>query len=311
MASLTWRRIHHEMVLMRLTTLNAYWFGLSPALHGDLANGKFLRGPGDDGRLGALIASLDADLIAFEEIVEPAAMEALLTASEPAWRVRDDAGAFVANADHQDPQVLWAWRSDRVELLRWTRVPKPVGVVLGGGHRAPVVGVFRHRASGLELSAAVLHAKSGKPDWQPRPDTNAEMRVKQLEILRAWLDAAPAEFVRPLRVVAGDFNSLADSPELRALVSGPMADWSVLAPTFRPGGARHESTRTDPGCVIDHFVVSPALRALLEAPPEVYAFDEDPAFLDEPSPEGPLWKRTTDHRPVTLTIPTDAPAGAA
>lgn len=77
----------------------------------------------------------------------------------------------------------------------------------------------------------------------PGPSATAQMRVKQLGILRAWLDAAPAEFVRPLRVVTGAFNSLADSPS-----------------------------------------TSPRQRA--------------------------LWKRITDHRPVTLTIPTDAPVGA-
>jgi hypothetical protein len=42
---------------MRLTTLNTYWFGLNSTLHGHLANGKFLRDLGDDGRLGALTAS--------------------------------------------------------------------------------------------------------------------------------------------------------------------------------------------------------------------------------------------------------------
>ncbi|MFO0646206.1 MAG: SdiA-regulated domain-containing protein [Polyangiales bacterium] len=90
-----------------------------------------------------------------------------------------------------------------------------------------------------------------------------------------------------------------------------MADWSVLAPAFKPVGARRESTLTDPGCVIDHFVVSPELRSLLNAAPEVYAFDEDPAFLDAASPDARVWKRTTDHRPVTLTITSDDPAAPA
>lgn len=296
------------MNIFRVTTLNLYWFGLRADLHGHLTQGKFLRDADDDRRLGALIASLDADLIALEEVVEPAALEALLVTMEPSWRVRDVAGEFVSNAATEDPQVVWAWRSDRVDLLRWTRIPKPESVSLGRGHRAPVLGVFRHRASGLELACVVVHAKSGAPQWLPGPNADAEKRVKQFVILREWLDAAPENFVRPMRLVTGDFNSLADSTELRELITGSMADWSVLTPTFKPVGARRESTLTDRGCVIDHFVVSPELRSLLKAAPEVYAFDEDPAFLDDASPDARVWKRTTDHRPVTLTIASDDPA---
>ena len=114
------------MDIIKVTTLNLYWFGLRANLHGHLAEGKFLRDAADDRRLGALVASLGADLIAFEEVVEPATLEALLVAVEPSWRVRDVAGEFVSNAAVEDPQVLWAWRSDRVRFQRY---------LLGGGRR--------------------------------------------------------------------------------------------------------------------------------------------------------------------------------
>lgn len=293
---------------MRVSTLNAYWFGLSAAAHAHLAGDVFQREPGDEGRFAALVASLDADLIAFEEIVDLAALEALLHGVDPSWTLRDANGEFVSNPGAEMLHVVWAWRSDRVDMLAWTRLPRPTNIAHSGGVRAPVAAVFRHRDSAMELTCVALHAKSGNPRRTSVPDADAEVRAKQLATLRAWIESVPAEFARPLRLVAGDFNSLADSPEMRELVTASMAEWSILAPSFVPASARVESTRTDSGCVIDHFVVSPELRAVITAPPVVYAFDEDPAFFGDPAPPSPLWKRTTDHRPVTLTVSSERSA---
>ena len=120
-------------------------------------------------------------------------------------------------------------------------------------------------------------------------------RTKFFKGLVGWLSAAPATFPAPY-VVLGDFNSIRDSSECDALRNLP--GWTWPMPAFIPTTADARTTLTDPA-IIDHFVLSPGLTFERH---EVIAFDRLPDFPDAAPHSSVVWKRTTDHRLVRMTI---------
>jgi hypothetical protein len=283
--------------MLRIGVLNVFWFGLKPA--DDTLDVGFYHEPDDDLRVAGLIAAASLDAIVLVEIVDIARAERLIKGLSGNWRLRDDTGAAICSRDPSDvsdniQRVVLAWNDDVIELLRWDRP-------IHAGPRVPVVARLRHRTDMLEITVVGVHPKSGiLRGWDSypadsKPHQDGQSRVSYFRNLAAWLSAPPAEF-QGRAVVLGDFNSVYDSPEVEPLRMLP--GWQWPASIFVPEDADLRTTRTDPE-IIDHIVLSPELTF---SEYTVLAFDLLPEF-QEPIPSSELvWKRTTDHRPVRISI---------
>lgn len=284
--------------VLKIGVLNLFWFGLQQA-HNSLGIG-FLHDADDDVRVGGLIGSMGVDLVAFVEIVDIARLEAQLATLPGAWRVRDDDGAAVASfaeaaGGDGKQRVVFAWNDNVVELVRWGR---PIAVEPG---RPPVVARFKSRASEKEWTAVAVHPKSGAlVGWRQLPvghdDRKAgERRLALFEKVAAWATSPPPEYEGPT-VILGDFNSVKGSPETAPLLALP--GWAWPEPAFVPSTAERRTTKMD-HAIIDHLLLSPHWTF---GDHEALAFDVDPAYPNALDPQGLVWKRTTDHRPVRMRV---------
>lgn len=284
--------VYSEDPTMRIATLNIYWFGLQKAVaeaHGLTV--EFFHAPNDDLRVAHLVEAIGADVVALQEIVD---VERLERALGDSWLVRDTAGHAVASrapgpVPDWTQRVVFAWRRDALELVRWSL---PIDV----GPRRPVVGRFRDH-SGHEFTLVAVHPKSGNPaSW----DLDAEARRRLFDAVAAWLVAQPAGYEGPYSALLGDFNSVVFSHETEALRTGALSAWSWSPLEFSPSNVERRTTRTD-SAIIDHILLSPALAACRQGPAVALAFDADPTFAPT-GPEVAVWKSTTDHRPVWVDV---------
>lgn len=282
--------------MITIGLLNIYWFG---AQH--LHFVPFEREPADDERLSQLISQLHADVFVFIEIVDIERFQQVLSRVGPGWTISDANGEVVASSKPHLPQgqrVVVAWNRDSIELVSWS-------VLADGQPRTPVVARLRDRQTATEWTLVAVHPLSGDPRWEenhvPEEVAKANARKALFATVATWLSQPDAGFDGPLAMVVGDFNSLGNSPEVSPLVTGSLTGWRVLDAAIRPEGAGLFTTKTD-SVVIDHIVLSPAFLPLVIAPPEIYAFDQDPAFPDIEPSSSVVWKRLTDHRPVRLSL---------
>lgn len=100
-------------------------------------------------------------------------------------------------------------------------------------HRKPVTACFRHRATGFDFRAVVVHLKAG------RKDTDRQKRRLEATTLRAWFDVLLADPQEDHDIVLlGDFNSTyGDEPEL----------------VLEEGGALQYVDQQQPSPTIVHF----------------------------------------------------------
>jgi endonuclease/exonuclease/phosphatase family metal-dependent hydrolase len=263
---------------MKVGIFNIYWFG-------DTHGGKFQHAPTDDARLASLIRSMNTDVMGFIEIVDVVRFEALLSTIGPTWTFRDAANATLTSIPGSQHLVL-AWKTDTVELVRWTRIHF--------GDRQPIVARLKERATGKEVLAILVHPKSSDFD-----DPNGiAQRTQTFKAVIDFLAHPPQEFRDLPAFVFGDLNSLAGSPE-QALLVAPPHGLRVLPPTVVPAGAGMWTTNLDKK-VIDHFVISTGV-AVTDGP-TIIAYDHDPAIDDPGGSTNYVMKQLSDHRPVRVTF---------
>lgn len=186
--------------------------------------------------------------------------------------------------------------------------------ILGGpGGRRPYAAALRHKASGQEFVAVVVHLRSGYPVFLDPDD--AETRRKEAASLARWLQAQaladnPA-FPEPGSqevIVLGDFNAEIGDPNhsLDPLREGALSTWTWENPRADAG---QYATAIDDGYIIDFIMLSPAMAARVDLLPTVYAYDHDPGlggparFHEGNGGSGPLRNyAVSDHRPVIASI---------
>jgi endonuclease/exonuclease/phosphatase family metal-dependent hydrolase len=151
----------------------------------NLANFEGARSGHDLARIQAVIAELDPDVLALQEIKDPQALAELL----PDWelKVSDKGGSG-------QQRVAIAWRADRVTLLESEEHPQ---LSINGRVRPGLSGYLRGRDDGPDFWLLVVHLKA-------MPDA-LELRRGQWPHL-VEIAAATAERDRDLLIV-GDFNS--------------------------------------------------------------------------------------------------------
>lgn len=151
----------------------------------NLANFNGKASEHDLARIREVIAELDPDVLALQEIRDPKALAALL----PDWelRVSDKGGSG-------QQRLAIAWRGDRVTLIESEEHPQ---LSLGGRVRPGLSGYLRGTDGGPDFWLLVVHLKA-MPD---SIDRRREQWPRLLEIAEAT-----AERDRDLLIV-GDFNS--------------------------------------------------------------------------------------------------------
>ena len=281
---------------LTIASFNLYFFGESTGAHVE-------RDEIDQELIARVIANVDADAIAFQEIHERDVLQRVLDRASflrpgRRWVTSVPAGVMAtATTPTASFQVVLAVDEARVSV---EAVSMPL---VGGNSRPPLIVDLEVEGEPMQLIA--VHLKSGTLD-EPIDGNNAARRLKECRRLREWLDANP----RDRRVIIGDFNAFLDHPSLEPLRALP--GWTWLRHLW-PDGARRWTTHLDSfafdPCAIDHVGLAPGCSADRL---EVHCFD----LSDELARDGKSWRewlatddvdetnlrRVSDHRPVRATV---------
>lgn len=281
---------------MKLATFNIFWLG------GD----KIDRTEEDRARIAQVLAKLNADVVVFQEIVDPNELQEILEMANDAtarnYRLYDDDDQLLGAGEVDEQKVVAAYDDQQYELL----VASPI---LGGVDRLP----FGLRVQSLGGGGGVLvvgvHLKAGYPSFTDEGD--ATTRRRQCQHLVDWIagleEALNPRLPMPLPdeyvVILGDFNALCDSnvPALAGVVAsldplreGHMAEWWWEKPLADPAGGDLSTSYLE-HLLIDFVMLSPSLKERIMTPPTIYAFDQDPDI-------GVADERVSDHRPVFVEV---------
>lgn len=304
---------------MRIATFNIFWLG-TPRL------ARLTRRPEDEAALVAVLRALDADVLAFQEIVDMELLEDLLArASEGTPRrptLRDADGAYLTTGRMRRrrshlQKIALAYDATALELVE---LPSPAprhGLHAYPGPRRPLLARFRHRHSGLHFTVANVHLKSGDPA-EPADAPPALVRAAECRAVAAWL----ASHADDTAVLLGDFNAPPEHPSLAPLTT-MLPGWtrpepSYPPPSLSPDGSDERWTSFPRRSILDHVYLSPEAARRLLAPPTVCAFDLDPAFAAlrlreatdnwaEPFRDNERLLienlyRVSDHRPIVVAL---------
>ncbi len=242
-----------------------------------------LRNDADHAAIGALIAELQVDLLAVQEIGSEAALERVARAIGPDWRfVLGTTGGF--RESDQAIRVGFLWNDARLELLaagELLHLPREVdGVPIF--HRIPVTACFRSRDGGIDFRAVTVHIKAS------RGELNERKRSLEAGLLRDWLQELQENAGEDRDIVVlGDFNHTYDAPAFRVFTQGGAVRY------LRPGRLGFTIVHFDDP--IDMIAVAPGLEEARERTLTVHnaraAKDKD------------AWRRVySDHVPVTVEL---------
>ncbi|HEX5714514.1 MAG TPA: endonuclease/exonuclease/phosphatase family protein [Thermoanaerobaculia bacterium] len=294
---------------MRLATWNIYWFG-------DRAGEHIIRSAEDRATIAEVIKNLSPDVLALQEIVDPLALEEVIRLANGGgknYAIRSSTGQWFtsdpnpADVSNSFQKAFLCINTEAVEFL------KGASIRGGPGGRRPYAAALRHRSSGIEFVAVVVHLRSGFPVFLDPAD--AEVRRREAAALARWLTADASgdnpdfpEPGSPRVIVLGDFNAELGDPNhsLDVLREGTLSEWFWVAP--QPDAGQH-ATAIDDGYTIDFIILSPAALNNVETQPTIYAYDHDAGF-GGPSRfhqgaggTGPLKNYgVSDHRPVVAVL---------
>jgi endonuclease/exonuclease/phosphatase family metal-dependent hydrolase len=296
---------------MKIATWNIYWLG-------DRVGEFITRSEADYQTIADVIRNVSPDVLALEEIVDPAVMEHILQLAGGDGRdyvIRSDGQWLTSDSNPTDEsknlqKVFLCINRETVEFLHGAKIRGGPG-----GGRRPYAAALRHKKSGVEFVAVALHLRSGYPAFLDEED--ASFRRKEVEALALWLqgqaESENPEFGRPDSdnvVVLGDFNAQFDDPNhsLDAFREAGLSGWMWDGP--KPDGNRWETAIYEGDqYVIDFIILSPTLKDKVASPPTVYAWDFDPKlggpvkFHSGPNGSGNLkGYGVSDHRPVVTVL---------
>jgi endonuclease/exonuclease/phosphatase family metal-dependent hydrolase len=282
--------------MMKLATFNIAWLG------GD----KIERTEEDKSLIARVIAKLDADVVVFQEIVDPKVLQEIVDSASVttlrSYRLYDNDNQLLGVGKDKDQKVVITYDDQGYELMA-------ASPIFGGIGRLPYGVRIQKIANGTEVLIVGVHFQSGYPNFTDQDD--AEKRKKQCQHLADWIAgqkvALNPVFPMPLSdervVIMGDFNALYDSNQpayagvvasLNPLREGHMAEWCWEKPLADPAGGDRQTSYLE-GLLIDFAMLSPSLKGYMITPPTIYAFDHDPDI-------GVADARVSDHRPVFVEI---------
>jgi endonuclease/exonuclease/phosphatase family metal-dependent hydrolase len=272
---------------MRIATFNIYWLGTS-------RTSIVRRTPEDEALIARVLAGLDADVLALQEICCQTTLERVLSLVNTATGRRYTTvhgGAWVSSArdgealDRGAQKVCYVWDAGTTAPLGWQLLP-------GAALRPALIAAF----PGVSLGA--VHLKSGI-HGAPMTDPSAQQRHLEAGLLAGWGGAATGP-----ALILGDLNARAGDPSIAPLEAIP--GWHWPAPDVPEAWtAFHDHA------VIDHIGANTPLRT------RAWAWDRDPRFgIDfhavggfvaqrvrdvPPAPVEELY-RVSDHRPVYVDL---------
>lgn len=297
---------------MKLATFNVCWLG----------NERFAKKTGlkdrdeDDWRsIGRVIATLDADIIVFQEIVNLAELQNVLVLAQGSgprkYQMFDENNQMLGVGSSKDQKVVIAFDRQRYELVA-------ASPILGCDGRVPFAVRLRSVVDASEILIVGVHLKSGQPYFDDQ--SSAVKRTRQCQHLADWVAGKHAEsnptFPQPASdewvAILGDFNAISQlepdqPPEWKLVVDSldplrerHLQEWSWEKPLADPlfGGGR--TTAYLDHLLIDHVMLSPSLKTRMTQKPTIYAYDQDPAITSK-SVNGVEF-RVSDHRPVHLEL---------
>jgi endonuclease/exonuclease/phosphatase family metal-dependent hydrolase len=277
---------------MRLATFNIYWLG----------GNQIQRTKDDLGRIAQVIAKLDADVLAFQEIVGVAQLQTILdqanTLTAREYKLFDANQKLLGAAKYGGQKVVVTYDAQRYELV--------AAAPISGGGKGLAFGLrLKGIVSGGQVTVVGVHLKSGQPSFTDLD--SATKRTDQCQYLQDWVAGNKPVFPAPLPgehvVILGDFNALYRSDNckydgvvrsLDPLREGPFADWWWQDPLADPAGGDRTTVYVE-RLLIDYVMLSPSLKERILKPPTIYAFDLDPEI-------GVADERLSDHRPVVVEV---------
>jgi len=285
---------------MKLATFNIFWLG------GD----KIERTAEDKSLIARVIAKLDADVVVFQEIVDPKVLQEIIDSASGttsrSYRLYDHDNQLLGVGKGKDQpasqKVVATYDERGYELVA-------ASPIFGGVGRLPFGLRVRSVADEGGVLVVGVHFQSGYPSFTDKAD--AEKRKNQCQHLADWIagqKVAPnPKLPMPLPdehvVILGDFNALYDSNEptyagvvasLHPLREGQMAEWWWKEPLADPAGGDRSTSYLE-HLLIDFVMLSPSLKGRMIRPPTIYAFDRDPDI-------GVADERVSDHRPVFVEV---------
>jgi endonuclease/exonuclease/phosphatase family metal-dependent hydrolase len=213
---------------MKLATFNIYWLG----------GNQIQRTEDDLGKIAQVIAKLDADALAFQEVVGVAQLQTILdqannlTARD--YLLFDANQKLLGVAKYGGQKVVITYDAQRYELVTASKISDyPVASYMAGfafGLRLK----SKDAAGGGQITVIGVHLKSGQPSFTDAD--SATKRVDQCRYLQDWVAGNQPAFPAPLPgehvVILGDFNALYRSDDseydgvvrsLDPLRQGPLA----------------------------------------------------------------------------------------
>jgi endonuclease/exonuclease/phosphatase family metal-dependent hydrolase len=291
---------------MRLATFNIFWLGNEEFVSKPESGGE-ARTAADWELIGRVIAKLNADVIAFQEIVSLDELRTVLNhVNLPRnYQFFDDEGQMLGTGGSQAQKVVVAYDRQRYTLDK-------ASPILGHNRRLPFALRLERNTGGGRMMVIGVHFKSGQPLFTNQD--SSDIRAEQCQHLADWIAGQKADdnpvLPRPdpdeRIVILGDFNALrsSDNPNFQGVVAsldplrqGHMAGWAWDDPRPDPdwGGS---STSYIERLLIDHVMLSPSIKAAdVRQEPTIYAYDNDPEFSS-----AEVRYRVSDHRPVSVEV---------
>ncbi|MDX6614305.1 MAG: hypothetical protein QOD75_3491 [Blastocatellia bacterium] len=296
---------------MKLATFNVCWLG-----NERFAKMTSLRDRDQDDwlSLGHVISRLDADIIVFQEIVNFAELQEILTLvqgiSSRKYQIRDQQNQILSIGNSNEQKIVIAFDEQQYKLLA-------ASPIFGCEGRRPYGVRVRSVTDGGQILIVGVHLKSGQPFFDDK--SSAAKRTLQCQHLADWIAGKHSEanpvFPQPAAdkwvAIIGDFNAICE------LEPDQPREWQVVVDSLDPLRAVHlkewwwEKPLADPlggdrttayldHLLIDHVMLSPALKPRITQKPTIYAFDQDPAIISQSANGVDI--RISDHRPVHLEL---------
>jgi endonuclease/exonuclease/phosphatase family metal-dependent hydrolase len=296
---------------MKLATFNIYWLGNERFVE---MSGQEERTQEDWSRIAQVIAKLDADVIAFQEIVSLEELQTVIDLANELtsrnYQMYDKNGELLGTGKAEDQKVVVAYDQQRYELVA-------ASPIFGGVGRLPFALKVRSLTDGGQALIVGVHFKSGQPEFEN--ENSAERRRLQCQHLADWVAGAKVDsnavFPKPSLeehvTILGDFNALYELEpgqpnewgiaveSLDPLRKGHMSEWWWKKPSADPAGGDRTTSYVE-RLLIDFVMLSPSLKSRIIQRPTIYAYDKDPEITNNFQKE--VKYRVSDHRPVHVEV---------